>query len=82
VRATVSGDIFRDVKIVLGGVAPVPWKLEKAENMINGKKITENLLRQATGEALKEAKPLEENGYKTELVETIVYRAALNLVSH
>lgn len=82
VRATVSGDIFRNVKIVLGGVAPAPWRLERAENMINGKKITENLLRQATREALKEAKPLEENGYKTELVETIVYRAALNLVSY
>ena len=82
VKAAVYGDVFRDVKIVLGGVAPVPWRLEKAENMVRGKKITENLLRQATKEALKEASPLEENRYKKELVEAVVCRAALNLVSH
>lgn len=46
------------------------------------KKITENLLRQATREALKEAKPLEENEYKKELVEVVVSRAAFSLVSH
>jgi len=50
--------------------------------MIKGEKITENLLRQATREALKNAKPLAENGYKKELVEAVVCRAALNLVSH
>ncbi len=81
-NATISGDVFKDLKIVLGGVAPIPWRLEKAENMIKGEKITENLLRQATREALKEAKPLAENGYKKELVEAAVYRASLNLISH
>lgn len=80
VKATISGDVFREAKIVLGGVAPAPWRLKKAENMIEGKKITENLLRQATREALKDARPLKENEYKKELIETIVYRAALSLV--
>ncbi len=80
VKGTVSGGIFRDIKIVLGGVAPVPWRLAKAENIIKGKKVTENLVREAAREAMKEAKPLEENGYKKELVEIILYRAALSLV--
>jgi xanthine dehydrogenase YagS FAD-binding subunit len=80
VKGTVSGGIFRDIKIVLGGVAPIPWRLTKAENVIKGKKVTEDLVREAAREALKEAKPLEENGYKKELAEIVLYRAALSLV--
>ena len=80
VKGAVSGDVFRDIKIVLGGVAPIPWRLTKAENIIKGKKVTENLVREAAREALKEAKPLEENGYKKELVEIVLYRAALSLM--
>ena len=80
VKATVTRDIFKDIKIVLGGVAPVPWRLEKAEEIIKGKKVTEELLRQAAREALKEARPLEENEYKKELIETVLYRAALSLL--
>lgn len=79
-KAVVAGEVFREIKIVLGGVAPIPWRLEKAENMIKGEKVTENLLRQAAREALKEAKPLEENAYKKDLVETAVYRAGLSLL--
>lgn len=80
VKATVSGNVFKETKIVLGGAAPIPWRLKKAENLIKGEKITEKLLRQAAREALKEAQLLEENGYKKELVETVVYRAALSLI--
>jgi len=46
----------------------------------DGKKVTEDLVRDATREDLKEAKPLEENGYKKELVEAVLYRAVLSLV--
>ena len=80
VKGTVSAGIFRDIKIVLGGVAPVPWRLEKAENIIKGEKVTEDLVRKAAREALKEAKPLEENGYKKELAETVLCRAVLSLI--
>jgi xanthine dehydrogenase YagS FAD-binding subunit len=80
VKGTVSGGAFRDIKIVLGGVAPIPWRLTKAENLIKGKKVTEDQVRKAAREALKEAKPLEENRYKKELVEAILTRAALSLV--
>jgi xanthine dehydrogenase YagS FAD-binding subunit len=80
VKGTVSAGTFRDIKIVLGGVAPIPWRLAKAENIIKDKKVTENLVREAAREALKEAKPLEENGYKKELAEIVLYRAVLSLV--
>lgn len=80
VKGILSGDSFKDIKIVLGGVAPIPWRLKKAEGLIKGKKATENLLREAAREELKEANPLEENEYKKELVETALYRAVLSLI--
>ena len=80
VKGTLSDSAFQNIKIVLGGVAPTPWRLKKAEDMIKGKKATENLIREAAREALKEASPLEENEYKKELAETVLYRAALSLI--
>lgn len=80
VKAILSGDVFTEIKIILGGVAPIPWRLKKAEDLIKGKKAAEILLREAAREALKEARPLEENGYKKELAEAVLCRASLSLV--
>ncbi len=80
VKGIFSGGAFKDIKIVLGGVAPVPWRLQEAETLIQGKKVTDNLVRQAAREALKEARPLKENGYKKDLVETVLSRAVSSLV--
>jgi xanthine dehydrogenase YagS FAD-binding subunit len=80
VKGSLSGNAFQDIRIALGGVAPSPWRLKKAENLIKGKKATENLIREAAREALKEAQSLEENEYKKELVEIALYRAVLSLV--
>lgn len=66
-----------DLCIVLGGVAPVPWRLEKAEEKIKGNKITEQLVREAVKESLKDARPLSDNEYKLDLIETAVVRACL-----
>jgi len=80
IKGILSGDSFSDIKIVLGGVATVPWRLKKAEDSLKGKKVTETLLRQVAQEALQEAKPLKENEYKKELVEVVIYRAVMSLL--
>lgn len=80
VKGSVSERVFKEIKIVLGGVAPIPWRLKKAEDLLKGKNVTEDVVRQTAREALKEASPQGENGYKTGLVEIAVYRAVLSLV--
>lgn len=80
VKGGVSGKSFRDLKIVLGGVAPIPWRLEKVEEALRGKKVSEPLIKEATRAALQEAKPLEENGYKKTLIEAAVSRAVTSLI--
>ncbi len=76
----VEGGTLKDISIVLGGVAPVPWRLRKAEDALRGKPVTEALVRAAADAALEDAAPLRENGYKTDLVRAALKRAVLALV--
>jgi CO/xanthine dehydrogenase FAD-binding subunit len=66
---------------VLGGVAPVPWRVHKAEDVIIGKPIDEKTAAQAATIALEGAQPLEKNGYKIPLTQALVRRALAKLVS-
>ncbi len=68
VAAVVQDGRVAEVSIVMGGVAPVPWRLKKAEDVLRGKSANEALIRQAADAALQDASPLKENGYKTDLV--------------
>jgi xanthine dehydrogenase YagS FAD-binding subunit len=79
VKAVLSGTTIEDIRIVCGGVAPVPWRMKKAEEALKGRKATEAAARQAAKSALKDASPLAENGYKIELLETIIARAVGSL---
>lgn len=65
----------RDVRIVLGGVAPMPWRVPAAEKFLIGKQLTPDVLAEAGKIALAEAKPLEKNAYKVPLTQTLVRRA-------
>jgi len=66
--AVVKDGTLAEISIVMGGVAPVPWRLKKAEDVLRGKPVTAALVRQAADAALAEASPLRENGYKADLV--------------
>jgi xanthine dehydrogenase YagS FAD-binding subunit len=68
VAGVVKGGALAEISIVMGGVAPVPWRLKKAEDVLRGKPVTEAAVRQAADAALADASPLRENGYKTDLV--------------
>ena len=65
----------RDARIVLGGVAPMPWRVPAAEKFLIGKQLAPEVLAEAGTIALAEAKPLEKNAYKVPLAQTLVRRA-------
>ncbi len=69
-----SGTI-RDARVVLGGVAPAPWRSEAAEAVLKGKKFSAELANQAAEAALTGAKPLSKNAYKVPLTKVLVRRA-------
>lgn len=65
----------KDARIVLGGVAPIPWRVPHAEKFLIGKTLTRDVLAQAAKVAMRDAQPLEKNAYKVPLTETLVRRA-------
>lgn len=75
-----QGKTCRDIRIVLGGVAPKPWRFEQAESVIIGKRITEDLLREAARAGLERAMVLSENAYKLDIVEAALQQAVMSLV--
>jgi xanthine dehydrogenase YagS FAD-binding subunit len=66
---------IREARLVLGGVAPIPWRVPKAEASLIGKAINDDVLRNAAKLALVDAKPLEKNAYKIPLTKTLIRRA-------
>jgi xanthine dehydrogenase YagS FAD-binding subunit len=70
-----SDGAVKQARIVLGGVAPIPWRASKAEAFLVGKKLSQDVLAEAARLALEGAKPLEKNAYKVPLTETLVRRA-------
>ncbi len=75
-----DGKRCKKASIVLGGVAPKPWRAEKAEEALNGKMIDEAVAQQAAEAAVDGAVALAENEYKIPLTKTLVMRAILKLV--
>jgi xanthine dehydrogenase YagS FAD-binding subunit len=74
-----EGGLVRAARIVLGGVAPVPWRVPKAEALLQGAALGPQTARAAAEEALRGAEPLADNGYKVPLAKTLVERALLAL---
>ncbi len=71
--------ICRSARIVLGGVAPVPWRLPKVEAMFIGQRITPQLAAKAGEAAVEGATPLAKNRYKVALTKAVVRRTVLEL---
>lgn len=69
-----------DVRLVLGGVAPKPWRLSRSieEEVAKGGLEADDVARLVDG-ALYEARPLARNGYKVQLARTLLRRAIIQL---
>ena len=79
--ARVRDGKLRDTRIVLGGVAPVPWRVEAAEREVDGQPFSDGLAQRAADILLADAHPLRQNGYKVPLAKELVRRALARLAS-
>jgi xanthine dehydrogenase YagS FAD-binding subunit len=79
VRVDFDGERVKDARIVLGGVAPVPWREARVEDLLRGARLDEELAGRAADEVLREARPLSHNAYKRRLARALVKRALLLL---
>ncbi|MBM4298723.1 MAG: xanthine dehydrogenase family protein subunit M, partial [Deltaproteobacteria bacterium] len=74
-----DGAPARDVRLGLGGVAPVPFRASKAEAALNGKVLNDETIRAAAEIAAGEADPMSDPhasaDYRRKMVKVLVRRA-------
>jgi xanthine dehydrogenase YagS FAD-binding subunit len=74
---TMSGNTVSSARVVLGAVAPVPWRSKTAEAALAGKPLNEQTAAAAGEAAVSEAKPMSGNAYKVQIAKTAVKRAIM-----
>jgi xanthine dehydrogenase YagS FAD-binding subunit len=74
-----DGDVVRDVRIALGGVAHAPWRAGIAEAALRGRPASAENFRRAAEAELAQAVPLRENGFKIPLARNVIVRTLLDL---
>jgi xanthine dehydrogenase YagS FAD-binding subunit len=75
VVAQMDNGVCRTARVVLGGVAPIPWRLQAVEAMLAGQRITPELAAKAGEKAVEGARPLQKNRYKVPMTQALVARA-------
>jgi len=79
--AKMERGVARDVRLVMGGVAPVPWRVLAAEKGLEGSALDDAACADAADRLLAGATPLRDNGYKVTLARELVRRALRSLVA-
>jgi len=74
-------DTCRSARIVLGGVAPIPWHVPDAEQLLAGQRVTPELAAKVGEAAVAGANPLRKNAYKVPLTKAMVRRTVLELAN-
>ena len=72
-----GGKVAKNVRVVLGNVAPTPLVSDSAAKALEGKEVTEATASAAGEAACEGARPLSQNEYKVQLLKVAVKRAAL-----
>jgi xanthine dehydrogenase YagS FAD-binding subunit len=72
-----SGGVVQEARIVLGQVAPTPWRSADAARVLIGRTLDDRVAEQAGEAAVATAHPLAHNAYKIQLAKVAVKRAIL-----
>jgi len=76
-----DGGRIAEPRLVLSGVAQIPWRARQAEQVLAGQPASPELFARAADAALADARPLEENGYKVPLARGLIQRALTELTA-
>jgi len=70
---------IRQARVVLGGVAPIPWPSAAAAAALENQTLSAELATRAAEAALAEAQPLPHNAFKVEIGRALVARAIMTV---
>lgn len=66
-----EGDVCREARVVLGAVAPIPWRARDAEAILRGSRVADRI-EEAVRASVNGAQPLPHNEYKIGLVKNLM----------
>jgi xanthine dehydrogenase YagS FAD-binding subunit len=70
-----DGEVIRDVRLTLGGVAHKPWRDKAVETSLKGQAVSREAFVAAADAMLRDAQPLEHNAFKIKLARRAIVRA-------
>jgi xanthine dehydrogenase YagS FAD-binding subunit len=73
----IESGLVSNARIVLGGVAPAPYRVLSAEESLRGKEITESLAETLARAGVSKSFPLSRNGYKVPIAIALIRRAII-----
>ena len=76
-----DGAGIREARVVLGGVAPIPYRSRQVEDYLTGMEAPEVDPVVAGGTAVPDARPMADNRYKVSLASNMVKRAIAQLLA-
>jgi xanthine dehydrogenase YagS FAD-binding subunit len=77
---TQENGVWKGGRIVLGGVAPVPWRAKVVEDALAGKNI-KDAIKDAAGRIRTVARPLSNNAYKVDVAVELTERVVLSTLA-
>jgi xanthine dehydrogenase YagS FAD-binding subunit len=67
-----DGGRVKNCRVVLSGAAPIPWRSQPVEEVLQGNQLTEETIARAAQAVIKNAQPLTENRYKLDIFQGII----------
>jgi xanthine dehydrogenase YagS FAD-binding subunit len=73
--------VIADVRLALGGIATIPWRAHRAEQLLMGARAEQATFARAAREELADAVPRGLNAFKVELAQRTIVRALETVVA-
>ncbi len=73
--------VMQQVRVILGGVAPVPWPSPAAMTLLEGQAPSATLAASAADAALAAVQPLRHNAFKVDLARPLISRAIMEVAA-
>jgi xanthine dehydrogenase YagS FAD-binding subunit len=72
-----DGGVVREARLALGGVAPKPWPVPAAQDLLSGKALGREARASVAAAAFENARPYRDNAFKVELGKRAIARALM-----
>lgn len=77
-----DGETVQKARVFLSGAAPVPWRSTEVEKVITGQRLDPQIIDRAAEAVVRNAEPMEQNGYKIPLFKAVIAEELQAIAPH